>query len=69
MAEILNTFIDEIPLEVRDAAILVDRWMQENGHDSWEYLSICSRDHAYDLERLVKVMEECRARVYEFRGE
>lgn len=39
-----------IPKEVLDAAILIDRYFAQQGIVKWELYNICSRNHAYQNE-------------------
>lgn len=44
--------IESVPAEVREAALLVSNWMNQNGHEKWELLDVCSRQFEYELENL-----------------
>lgn len=47
---------EDVPKEVLEAAILVARWMLTNGHDSWQLMNVCSRDHAWKLEEIGNIL-------------
>ena len=38
------------PSEIIEAAQKVENWMKQNGHNRWELLGLCSRDHAAELK-------------------
>jgi hypothetical protein len=42
----------DIPTDIIEAALKVETWMKRNGHNSWELLGLCSRDHANKLKTL-----------------
>ena len=50
--------IDNIPPEVKQAAKLLHNYFQERGVRSWQFMDICSRNHAYCLDRIDKVLKE-----------
>jgi hypothetical protein len=35
-----------VPTEIIMAALKVEEWMTANGHEKWELLGICSRNHS-----------------------
>ena len=40
----------DIPTDIIEAAQKVENWMKRNGHNRWELLGLCSRDHAAELK-------------------
>ena len=46
---VVRHFMD-IPAEIIEAALKVENWMKRNGHNRWELLGLCSRDHAAELK-------------------
>jgi hypothetical protein len=46
----------EIPDEVKDAAILVEKWFKEHNLKRWQMFGICSRNYAYDFETIESLL-------------
>ena len=42
----------DIPSDIREAAMKINIWMVRNGYKTWEFLDICSRNHADRLREL-----------------
>lgn len=56
--------LSEIPQEVKDAAVLLEKFFKEKGVDKWELYGVCSRksvDAAYNsaLDTAISLAEEC----------
>jgi len=47
-----------IPKEIQEAARLIDNWMTENGHRTWELMGLCSRNYAYEVHNIKRLMEQ-----------
>lgn len=56
--------LSEIPQEVKDAAVLLEKFFKEKGVDKWELYGVCSRksvDAAYNsgLDTAISLAKEC----------
>jgi hypothetical protein len=50
-----DTFLG-VPNEIVQAARKVQNWMAQNGNGSWEFLDICSRDHASKIDQIKEIL-------------
>jgi len=50
-------YLDQPPKEILDAARLVGHYWTKQGVKQWELMGICSRNHAWELEKL-KIWQE-----------
>lgn len=56
--------MDDIPKEIIDAALLIDKYFTEQGIVKWELGNICSRNHA-DQNRVYQRYFEFKSRLSE----
>lgn len=46
------------PQDILDHAVALENWFAQNGSRSWQLLGVCSRDHAYQLERTISFLRQ-----------
>lgn len=50
------------PKEICDAARLVEHYFEEQGAQCWEFMGLCSRNHADLLRRIQGEIDDCKIR-------
>lgn len=64
----MNKFVDNyLPQEIIDAALKIEDYFKKNqgGDGNWELGGICSRDHAYKLQAIKRLIEKGEDSFYE----
>ena len=49
--------MNDIPLEIIEAANKIDLYFKKQGIDTWELMHTCSRNHAYRLREIEKIVD------------